>query len=421
MASPYWRPAAPRPGPSTGTVDRDRRPGRPDHEAGPVRGSARSSSRRLPECAHASSTVVGCLPTTPRPGRCRPAAGRVRGRSRRRSRCRPRPDRRPRRRLRQRPGTPYPPVPQTAAGGPSAPAPRRMPHAHAVPGPGGPSTGSRVVAGVVALLAVAGAWLVWRFFVDTFAGQMLERAAFDGAVTGQGELWAVAEPVLDTVSVAFVVGGLGAAMGIALLRRRWGLAVQVAFLVVGANVTTQLVKHSLLGREELIGGWHWENSLPSGHTTVAGRSRPPCCSSCRAGRGRSSPSSGCVHRRHGDLDPGRPVAPPERRRRRRPRGPRVGSARVRLHAALGARPGRRAHARLDRHGGAPPARRGRRGRRSAARAACDARDLGHDGGAGGDGLRGRRRGGAGGDGRGVRGAAPGPSVHSPPRPASRSG
>nr|WP_051876840.1 phosphatase PAP2 family protein [Cellulosimicrobium sp. MM] len=127
-----------------------------------------------------------------------------------------------------------------------------------------------MVAAVVALLAVAGAWLVWRFFVDTFAGQMLERAAFDGAVTGQGELWAVAEPVLDTVSVAFVVGGLGAAMGIALLRRRWGLAVQVAFLVVGANVTTQLVKHSLLGREELIGGWHWENSLPSGHTTVAG-------------------------------------------------------------------------------------------------------------------------------------------------------
>ncbi|WP_228088043.1 phosphatase PAP2 family protein, partial [Cellulosimicrobium cellulans] len=165
-------------------------------------------------------------------------------------------------------GTPYPLVPQTAAGGPSAP--RRAPHAHAVQGPHGPSTGSRVAAGVVALLAVAGAWLVWRFFVDTFAGQMLERAAFDGAVTGQGELWAVAEPVLDTVSVAFVVGGLGAAMGIALLRRRWGLAVQVAFLVVGANVTTQLVKHSLLGREELIGGWHWENSLPSGHTTVAG-------------------------------------------------------------------------------------------------------------------------------------------------------
>jgi membrane-associated phospholipid phosphatase len=136
--------------------------------------------------------------------------------------------------------------------------------------PQGPTVAARVAAGVVAVLAVAVAWAVWRFFVDTYAGQMLERAAFDGADAGQGALWAVAEPVLDTVSVAMVVGGLGAAMGIALLRRRWGLAVQVAFLVVGANVTTQLVKHSLLGRENLIGGWTAENSLPSGHTTVAG-------------------------------------------------------------------------------------------------------------------------------------------------------
>ena len=167
-------------------------------------------------------------------------------------------------------GTVGPGGPARSAGGPAA-APRPAPaRPGARPDGDGPSVASRVVAAVVAVLAVAGGWLVWRFFVDTYAGQMLERAAFDGAVTGQGELWTVAEPVLDTVSIAFVVGGLGAAMGIALLRRRWGLAVQVAFLVVGANVTTQLVKHSLLGREELIGGWHWENSLPSGHTTVAG-------------------------------------------------------------------------------------------------------------------------------------------------------
>lgn len=154
------------------------------------------------------------------------------------------------------------PVPGPAAGGPSS---SRPPAAAQ-----GPTVAARVLAAVVAVLAAAVAWAIWRFFVDTFAGQMLERAAFDGADAGQGALWAVAEPVLDTVSVAFVVGGLGAAMGIALLRRRWGLAVQVAFLVVGANVTTQLVKHSLLGRENLIGGWTADNSLPSGHTTVAG-------------------------------------------------------------------------------------------------------------------------------------------------------
>lgn len=128
---------------------------------------------------------------------------------------------------------------------------------------------TRAVAVVVAAVAALLAWAVWRFFVDTYAGQMLDRAAFDGASNGQGLLWGVAQPVLDVVSVAFVVAGVGSAIGIALIRRRWGLAVQVAFLVAGANVTTQLVKHSLLGRENLIGGWTADNSLPSGHTTVA--------------------------------------------------------------------------------------------------------------------------------------------------------
>jgi len=159
-------------------------------------------------------------------------------------------------------GSSYPPVPQQ-------PQPPQQTQPAPVARPV-PRVAPRVVAGLVAVVAAALAWAVWRFFVDTYAGQMLERAAFDGAVNGQGRLWTVAEPVLDTVSVAFVVGGLGAAMAIALVRRRWGLAVQVAFLVVGANVTTQVVKHSLLGRENLIGGWTADNSLPSGHTTVAG-------------------------------------------------------------------------------------------------------------------------------------------------------
>lgn len=147
--------------------------------------------------------------------------------------------------------------------------PGRPSPARRAPGLGGVRLAPRVVAAAVAVGAAVLAWMVWRYFVDTYAGQMAERAAFDGAVNGQGPLWAVAEPVLDTVSVTLVVVGLGAAMGIALLRRRWGLAVQVAFLVVGANVTTQLVKHDLLGRENLIGGWTADNSLPSGHTTVA--------------------------------------------------------------------------------------------------------------------------------------------------------
>lgn len=153
--------------------------------------------------------------------------------------------------------------------GPTAgPGPAARPGPTAAPGPTA-RVAPRVAAGLVAVVAAGLAWAVWRFFVDTYAGQMLERAAFDGAVNGQGPLWTLGEPVLDTISLTFVVGGLAAAVAIAVVRRRWGLAVQVGFLVVGANVTTQAVKHVLLGRENLIGGWTAENSLPSGHTTVA--------------------------------------------------------------------------------------------------------------------------------------------------------
>ncbi|MBD8078904.1 phosphatase PAP2 family protein [Cellulosimicrobium arenosum] len=154
--------------------------------------------------------------------------------------------------------------PAPAAGAPTGSAPR-PPEA---PEPG-PHPAARLSAALVAVGAAILAWMVWRYFVDTYAGQMVDRAAFDGAANGQGTLWGVARPVLEIVSVAFVVAGLGTAVGIALVRRRWGLAVQVVVLVAGANITTQLVKHTLLGRENLIGGWTAENSLPSGHTTVA--------------------------------------------------------------------------------------------------------------------------------------------------------
>ncbi|WP_143762032.1 phosphatase PAP2 family protein [Isoptericola variabilis] len=130
-------------------------------------------------------------------------------------------------------------------------------------------TGARVVAALVALLAAVGVGLTHRVFVATAAGQRVDELAFEGAAHGQGRLWVVAEPVLDVVSVAFVVVAIGVAMLVAVARRRWVLAVQVAALVVGANVTTQLLKHQLLERPDLLPGWNGPNTLPSGHTTVA--------------------------------------------------------------------------------------------------------------------------------------------------------
>lgn len=136
------------------------------------------------------------------------------------------------------------------------------------PGPAaGARTGTRVLAIVVALLAATGIWATWRGFVVSAVGQTVEAAALEGADYGQTTLWQVAEPVLDIVSTSFIALGAAAAVAVALVRRRWALAVQAAVLVGGANLTTQLLKR-LIERPDL-GPASYGNSLPSGHTTVA--------------------------------------------------------------------------------------------------------------------------------------------------------
>jgi len=121
----------------------------------------------------------------------------------------------------------------------------------------------------VAVVSAVGVWACWRLFVDTWAGQQVEWAALQGAQNGQGQLWRVAERVLDVVSVGFIAVVLLAAVLIALVRRRWSLAVQVAVLMIGANVTTRVVKLVLLDRPDLGVEGTWGNTLPSGHTTAA--------------------------------------------------------------------------------------------------------------------------------------------------------
>ncbi|MCL1871417.1 MAG: phosphatase PAP2 family protein [Promicromonosporaceae bacterium] len=128
---------------------------------------------------------------------------------------------------------------------------------------------ARVAAVVLAVLAAAGVHLTWFVFVATRSGQHVDAMALEGAQHGRDTLWHVARPVLDVVSVTFVVVGIAAAMVVAMLRRRWALALQVAVLVAGANVTTQVLKYSVYPRPSLLPGWTGANALPSGHTTVA--------------------------------------------------------------------------------------------------------------------------------------------------------
>ncbi|RMI00299.1 phosphatase PAP2 family protein, partial [Cellulomonas triticagri] len=132
-----------------------------------------------------------------------------------------------------------------------------------------PGTVRRVATSLlVALVAVAGVAASWRVFVGTERGQAVDQAALDGAHIGQNRLWEVAEPVLDVVSVGFIAGAVVTCAVIAVVRRRWALALVAGGVLAGANVTTQVLKKVVLERPELGHGPLF-NTLPSGHTTAA--------------------------------------------------------------------------------------------------------------------------------------------------------
>lgn len=134
-------------------------------------------------------------------------------------------------------------------------------------------TPHRWAAAVIALLAAVGEGLIIRIFVLGVGGQRVDQTAFDGSNLGRSRLLQVAHPVLEVVSVSFVVIVLMLTALIALLRRRWRLCLQVVIIMIGANLAAQVLKELLvrpeLGVEGPMGTFPSLNTLPSGHTTVA--------------------------------------------------------------------------------------------------------------------------------------------------------
>ena len=99
----------------------------------------------------------------------------------------------------------------------------------------------------------------------TGAGQRLDDRAMAALVAGRDAELTVLS-VLGRVSIGAVLAVSMVCVGLALLRGRIRLAVAALLVIVGANVTTQLLKEVVLQRAalEVIA----PNSLPSGHTTV---------------------------------------------------------------------------------------------------------------------------------------------------------
>ena len=95
---------------------------------------------------------------------------------------------------------------------------------------------------LLAGVQAAGLFVVWRFFVRTAHGQLLDFVALTGNRVGRTRIENLVNTILGTVSVlslgvATVVIGF-----IALTRRRIAVAVGALLLIAGANVSAQLLK-----------------------------------------------------------------------------------------------------------------------------------------------------------------------------------
>jgi membrane-associated phospholipid phosphatase len=122
---------------------------------------------------------------------------------------------------------------------------------------------------VVALAAATGTWLAWWAMVTTWPGQRVEDRVFLTADRFQDVVNHLVEPVLLLGSPPWLAAGLVVTCGLGLVRRRWGAASMAAVVILGSNLTTQVIKDGVFYRTGLVGEWNRDiNTLPSGHVTV---------------------------------------------------------------------------------------------------------------------------------------------------------
>lgn len=122
---------------------------------------------------------------------------------------------------------------------------------------------------IVALLACVALWLLLSYAaISTAAGQVLDTLLMEATMRATGRLVSFTSVVTGVVSVpAMVVAGVIVAL-VAVARKRPTLAGRALGMVIGANVTTQLLK-DMISRPDLGMTTGISNSLPSGHSTVA--------------------------------------------------------------------------------------------------------------------------------------------------------
>jgi membrane-associated phospholipid phosphatase len=119
----------------------------------------------------------------------------------------------------------------------------------------------------LAVMAAAGVWAIHRVFIGTITGQAIDTGALNGAEMHHPRIVEVLSRTLNGTTLVSLVLVCVAAAAIGMMRRRLDLAVGAAVVVIGANVTSQLLKTHL--ERPNLDGLPAPNSFPSGHTTAA--------------------------------------------------------------------------------------------------------------------------------------------------------
>ena len=129
----------------------------------------------------------------------------------------------------------------------------------------------RLRGGLLALSCLAATLGLWGLFVFTHTGQALDAMALEGSEIGSHYVSAHARRLLSVVSMPAAVVLVVTILVIGLLRRSHRRAVWAVVAVVGANLTTQILKYQFLWRPDfnITERWDNANTLPSGHTTMA--------------------------------------------------------------------------------------------------------------------------------------------------------
>ncbi|MGA8851684.1 MAG: phosphatase PAP2 family protein [Aeromicrobium sp.] len=124
---------------------------------------------------------------------------------------------------------------------------------------------ARAIAAAIAALSAGVAAATYQYAVQTGSGQRFDAAAVNTVYAGPDARLAVLS-VLGYVSIGAVVIAMIVSISLALARGHVRWAMGSVVVIVGANVSTQVLKHLLLDRPDF--GLLTLNSLPSGHTTV---------------------------------------------------------------------------------------------------------------------------------------------------------